>query len=60
MDTCISNEVIAAALNSSLLTVLLIMLDTPEESDEISYTTLRVYPSSFNSLPDPVLCTASI
>jgi hypothetical protein len=60
MDTCISNEVVAAALNSSLLTVLLIVVDTPEESDEISYTTSRVYPSSFSSLRDPVLRTASI
>jgi hypothetical protein len=60
IDTSISNEVVASALNSSLLTISLIVLDTPEESDETSYTTARVYPSSFNSLCDPVLRTAII
>ena len=55
IDTSISKELAASLLNSSLLTTSLIVSDTPAESEEISYSTSRVYPScSFKLLLEPV------
>lgn len=50
IDTSMSNEVTATVSNSSLLTTVLIVSDTPVSSEDISYSTFSSYPSSLRFL----------
>ena len=60
IDTSMSNEVTATVLNSSLLTTVLMLSDTPVSSEDISYSTVSSYPSSLRFLCEPDKSRAAI